>query len=71
MQEGPAADRPCRSGRREPSRGSGSLVVRWLAPPGREPMAGFVGGLGAERLPAAGAQTVVPAVPAPELLITA
>jgi hypothetical protein len=34
-------------------------------------MVAFVGGLGAEHLPAARAQAVVPAIPAPELLITA
>jgi hypothetical protein len=34
-------------------------------------MARFIGGLGVEELPAARAQAIVPAVPAPEPLITA
>ena len=41
------------------------------APMGRDPIVGVVCGLGVEQLPAAGAEAIVPAVPAAERLITA
>ena len=51
--------------------GSGGLVVRCQAPAGRCGMADFICGLSAEELPAARAQAIVPAIPAPEFLLTA